>query len=1128
MANFIRNTENFALGDVINQLLPAKTKSMDFLVGYFYFSGMKEIYNNIEGKPMRLLVGLDIDHDLVSKTSEFDFFMTQGTSSREQIRNGFYDSLKALFNNTPYYESEEAQDAFRIYYEKIKDGTLEIRKTKEPCHAKMYIFDHKDELITHTPTGDSELGRVITGSSNLTYNGLKSNGEVNVELRDDDDYRYAKEVFEELWADAVIIADQDHIKDFEDKVMKQIWLDQKPSPYLMYLRVLYEYFHIDKSINIHSPHEISDEFMDLRYQYDAIYEAIKRINTHNGVIVADVVGLGKSIIGSSVAYNLNMQTLIIAPPHLVKQWEDYRVEFKVKAKVMSRGNMEKIRDFYTDHKKANEQWLIIVDEAHKFRNEYINDYALLHQICKGNKVMLLTATPFNNTPSDIYSMVKLFQNPTKSTLQTIDNLGAEFANLIATYKDIRSSQRAHELSAQEVRTAIESVGKRIRDIIEPIVIRRSRTDLDKIPAYRNDLKQQGFSFPKVNDPEILEYDLGGLENLYRATLLKISPREDDLQQMEESENFDAAAYFAVSKQLKNDAPTFQATRYKPMMYMRQEPEIFEKVKKQIEDAGLEWNLFIGTQKNLAAFMRTMLVRRFESSQYAFKISLDSMLVNCQNIKNWVEKRHKVPVFKQGMLPDISSLYESTDDTMGEILNETAEQAIESLKSKGMFELDASYLTEQFMQDLDSDIEILTELKEQWAHVPEKNDPKLNEFIKIIKKQLKEEPNRKIVVFSQFADTVEYLGKRLQEDEENIPVFAYTSGRASEKNKEYIKANFDAGYPEHKQVDVYKVLIATDAISEGYNLHRAGTIFNYDIPYNPTRVIQRVGRINRINKKVFDELYIYNYFPTNIGENETHTREISTLKMAMIHAIMGEDTKYLTHDEELKSFFAKQYADLAAEQESESWDTPYRVILDEMENTPEMKAALELPTRSKVRRLTVEQKSGVLAFAKKGDDYVFKFGENGGDIKDIAPEKAFKILKAEKDETGYDLSEGFMPLFGKVKNSLFVHETESDTEKTKRDALDKVRIIARAGACDSDFVEDLKTAIERDSLSGYSLRAINKLKPSEYAKLPEVVNPQYIQAALQSYDSVSLGTEMLIIAEEMQNINTHPQTEIIFE
>ena len=1125
MANFIRNTENYALADVINQLLPAKTKSMDFLVGFFYFSGMQEIYNNIDGKNMRLLVGLDMEHMLISKTSEYDFFVTKTASSREQIRNDFYASLTQLFNDTPYYESEEAQKAFRIYYEKIKDGTLEIRKTKDPCHAKMYIFDHKNELIISSPNGCSELGRVITGSSNLTFNGLRSNGEINVELRDDDDYRYAKQVFEDLWQQAVVIADKEHIADFEQKVIKKIWLDQTPPPYLLYLRVLYEYFHIDKSTNIHSPHEISSEFMDLRYQYDAIYEAIKRINTHNGVIIADVVGLGKSIIGSTVAFNLNMQTLIIAPPHLVKQWEDYRVEFKVKAKVMSRGNMEAVRNFYIDHKKTNEQWLIIVDEAHKFRNEFIKDYALLHEICKGNKVMLLSATPFNNAPSDIFSMVKLFQNPTKSTLQTVDNLGAEFAALIATYKDIRDKQRTNQISEQEVRLAIETVGKQIRDIIEPIVIRRSRTDLKNIPAYKKDLENQGFSFPIVKDPQILEYNLGSLENLYRATLLKISPREDDLQQMKESDNVDPIAVTSLQKQINAKMPTFKATRYNPMNYIRPEEEIREKVKKQIEEAGIEWNLFIGTQQNLADFMRKLLVRRFESSQEAFKISLESMLQNCLNIRHWVEKRNKVPVFKKGMLPDIASLYDSTDDTMGEIYSETAEAAIETLKARGMFELDADFLNENFMSDLDSDIAILSELKDQWNMVPVDKDPKLQEFIRILNQQISKDPKRKIVVFSQFADTVNYLGKRLED--EGMPVFTYTSERASEKNKEYIKANFDAGYPAYKQADTYKILIATDAISEGYNLHRAGTIINYDVPYNPTRVIQRVGRINRINKKVFDQLYIYNYFPTNIGENETHTKEISTLKMAMIHAIMGEDTKYLTREEELNSFFAKQYAALAAEQEAESWDTPYRVILDEMENTKPMKDALDLPTRTKVRRLTIEHQSGVLAFAKKGNDYVFKFGESGAKVHDIAPKDAFRILQAEPDETGYKLSDNFIPVFNQVKNALFIHEAENDLERARRNALDKVRIIEQARVCDADYLKDLKTAIEHDVLSGFSLRAINRLRPSEYHTLTNIVSPQYLQSALHSYYAVSRGDEMLIIAEELQNMNTHPQTEIDF-
>ena len=198
---------------------------------------------------------------------------------------------------------------------------------------------------------------------------------------------------------------------------------------------------------------------------------------------------------------------------------------------------------------------------------------------------------------------------------------------------------------------------------------------------------------------------------------------------------------------------------------------------------------------------------------------------------------------------------------------------------------------------------------------------MDSFIRIVRKQMNDEPNRKLIVFSEFADTVNYLGEALANA--GLPVMKYTSADASPANKDRIRANFDAGLKPALQKNDFHILVATDAISEGYNLHRAGAIFNYDIPYNPTRVIQRIGRINRINKKVFDELYIYNYFPTDVGEAETRTKEISTLKMAMIHAIMGEDTKALTKEEDLQAYFKDRYRKEFARSEETSWDTPHR-------------------------------------------------------------------------------------------------------------------------------------------------------------------------------------------------------------
>lgn len=1119
--HFLHNDGECSLSSEIARILPSKAKSMDFLVGYFYFSGLKEIYEHIEGKPMRILVGMEMEHDLLLRTTEFDFFAKHSNSSRQESKNKFYASLVELFNKSDYFESDAEAEAFRIYYQKIKEGTLEIRKTKDPCHAKMYIFSYKDEL---TEDGN-DPGTVITGSSNLTYSGLRSNNEINVRFKDKPEYDDAEEIFNSLWNDAIVIADKEHIQDFEDNVIKHVWYDKIPSPYLLYLRVIHEYFHIDNSKHISTPSEITHgEFKDLRYQEDAIRMAIDTINRHNGVIIADVVGLGKSIIGSAVANNLHLRTIVIAPPHLTAQWEDYRTQFGVNARVFSRGNLDKVLDFYNTAKREDEQWLIMIDEAHAYRNEYIRDYAILHEICKGNKVMLLTATPFNNRPADIYAMIKLFQDPTKTTLQTVDNLGKEFTTLIYTYKRISKQQRTHSISKDELKVAINSVAEQIRRIIGPLVIRRSRLDLKKIPQYKKDMDSQNMEFADPQPPQIKDYELGDLEELYRYTLRRISPRPDDLRNISADEDIDEEVLMEQIEQENQefaDEYSFQAARYKPLLYQKEDKK--ESIKKIIEDAGLEYNLFLGSQRNLASFMRTLLVHRFESSQAAFRESLKNMLYYCENIQRWMEKREKIPVFKKGQLPDVKSMYESTSDQVEMIWEEVIESQIEALKARGMFEVPTEYLKDEFFKDLQEDIKLLKDLKDKWDKVPIENDPKLNAFIQILNQQLHDDPNRKIIVFSQFADTVEYLGAKLAE--KGLPVFAYTSKQATTKKKEIIKANFDAGYPDHKQVDEYKILVATDAISEGYNLHRAGTIYNYDIPYNPTRIIQRVGRINRINKKVFDQLFIYNYFPTSIGETETRTKEITTLKMAMIHAIMGEDTQYLTDEEELKNFFVNQYKSLVEEQESESWDTPYRALLHELENTDDMRQALNIPLRSKIRRLTTTADTGIIAFAKKGKDYVFKLATSDGNISDVSPEQGLKIMEAEKDENGHKLSSSFTPLFTQLKQTLFTHEAESEKDKTKRDALDKVRLIVQTGMVDRDYLEDLITAIKHDSISGYSLRQINRLKQKDFATLPDMISREYVNAALRAYDNVSLGTETLIIAEEMQNINTHSQTEL---
>lgn len=1080
-SSFITNKEKF-LSDIINGILP-KTDAVDILVGYFYFSGYMQLSEKLKDKQIRILVGLDADLHITNYIREVEAIRSKFVS-RNAIKEEYYKQFVRLFNDSDFLDTAEKLEQFKMFYGKILDGTLEIRKTLEPCHSKMYLFAYNNMM-----NEDGELpGVLITGSSNLSYQGLKGRLELNARFNDKQDYEEGIRIFDELWDTSVAVVDKDNLDEWNTKVMAHIWYDNIYSPYLMYVRVLKEYFNIPSSDNILTPYDITEgKYSNLRYQTDAVQMALNALNNHNGAIIADVVGLGKSVIASTIARNLRLRTIIVCPPHLYKQWESYRDEFGFTATVFSAGKIEDAVSHYQELAKDGEQFLIIIDEAHRFRNEYTQDYALLHNLCSGNKVLLLTATPFNNQPADIYALIKLFQIPSHSTLKTVENLGASFKDLINKYRTLREEQREGKATEEDVKTEVNDIAKKIRSIISPLVVRRSRLDLQEIPEYANDLKQQDIQLVLPDDPEELEYDLSGFKELYLSTLDRIS----------KSEGGNDAVY------------RFKAARYSPALYIHE--YLKEELAKELEaKTGVKFNLLIGRQTNISSFMRHLLVARFESSVAAFQASLEYMIRSSEHMLKWIGKRNKIPVFKKGNLPDVDAFYESSEDGMQEI-----EELFEKYEAKGFFEIDMKYVKDDFVTDVKADIQLLKNLREQWFGKDNtiKEDPKLDSFIRIIRKQMKDEPNRKLVVFSEFADTVNYLGKALVDA--GLPVMKYTSADATSANKDCIRANFDAGLKSSLQKNEFHILVATDAISEGYNLHRAGAIFNYDIPYNPTRVIQRIGRINRINKKVFDKLYIYNYFPTDVGEAETRTKEISTLKMAMIHAVMGEDTKALTKEEELQAYFKERYRKEFSRSEEASWDTPYRKLLNSLKGTEAYDKAMELPHRARTARSVEKSQKGVLMFGRKGNDFVFKIGNTANVPAMISAEEAISLFEAEKDEQPVDLSHDFDMVYQRVKTSLFCNDVTSRNEKELINASDKIKILIKNQLLPKDYLADLMQVIKADALSGYEIRYINQLAPKDAAKLPLKISVEYLTRIINMQNKADDSEETLILSEELQ-------------
>lgn len=1078
--HFITNQEKL-LSDVVKNILPSSEK-LFFLIGYFYFSGFQELYRHVDDKEIKILVGLDIEHDLANRIREYQIIQ-EVNQARGKIRENYYKSLVEIFNDTDFFDSEEKQDAFRLFLEKMKDGSLEIRKTLQPNHAKLYIFQNKEEFAQN----GEYPGTVITGSSNFTRAGMKGRFEINVLSRDARNYKEAYEIFDVLWRDAITIVDRNNLDDFLYNVVDKIWIDKLPRPFLVYVRVLEEYFSERIKEHIRLPGDITrGRYFDLKYQIDAIKKAIDVIQRHNGVIIADVVGLGKSIIASAVAHNLNVKTIIITPPHLIGQWDDYRYEFDINAKIYSSGKIQQA----LKENNQDEEKLVIIDEAHKYRNELTADYADLHKLCQKNKVMLLSATPFNNRPQDVFSMVKFFQIPSRSTIQTVDNLSFQFRKLIIEYRKIKEAQSAKKESARAIRARVKNVADGIRNILSPLVIRRSRLDLDEIEEYKDDLRRQKIEFPKVNDPAILEYDLGDLGDLYEETLEKIAPEDEEAG--------------------------FIGARYKPTYYIKN----FEKYRKKIaKDMGVDENLLKQSQINLAIFMKRLLVRRFESSMYAFQATLDSIIRQSELMLEWYEKLGRVPVYKKGKLPDLDSLMEATGEDLDEELKDSVlENELKEHIEKGLWFIDAKELKKKFIEDIRKDIKILSEIRKDWFGDGFPEDAKLEQFREEIKGQLEKDPKRKVVVFSEFADTVNYLFENLKND---IRLFKYTGNPkdATRKNKQLIRENFDAGYKDQK--DDFDVLIATDAISEGFNLHRAGTVFNYDIPYNPTRVIQRVGRINRINMKVFNELFIYNFFPTTTGERETRVRQISTLKIAMVHALFGEDTKVLTKDEELQSWFAKQFQEAFRNQDELSPETRFENFIRKLRLSQRelIDEAMNISRRTRIGRTAKKEKTGVIVFGKKGDEFVFKYGGKKGDSIAIGIAEALKLFEAEISEEARKTSKSFDAIYDGIKRKLFSRKTEVSMDKGKTETIQKVEVLKSKVSSKRDYLEDLLYVIrDLDALPDrYAklIRAIDiKSLKEDMKELEKEVPHTYLIDIIEREKKIDEGREVLILSEEL--------------
>ena len=942
--------------------------------------------------------------------------------SHSETKQQFSKEVTQEMENSP--DSKKVEEGVHIFLEWLKSGKLEIKAYPTAnIHAKLYIMTFSES--------DRDAGRVITGSSNFTKSGLLDNFEFNVELKNRSDYEFALTKFNELWADAVDLKDK-----YQETIQTKTWLNNNITPYELYLKFLYEYFQDDlKQAEEIFYKYVPKDFMKLEYQEQAVLNAKKILQEYGGVFISDVVGLGKTYISALLAQQLDGRHLVIAPPMLLDKdspgsWPNIFSGFKEQADFESLGKLDKLLKRGVDKYKN-----VFIDEAHRFRNESNTTYEMLARICRGKRVILVTATPYNNYPKDILSQLKLFQKSKKSTIPNLPNLERFFSHL---EKKLKKLDRKRDYP-EYIRTVKEN-SREIRDkVLKYLMVRRTRSEV--IKYFTRELEKQKLKFPEVVNPEPVFYQL--------------NDQEDKI----------------FTKTIKMIALDFNYSRYTPLLYYRGEITQPEEL----------------AQKNMRKFMKILLVKRLESSFYAFRQSINRFI---HSYEKFLEEFDKGNVY-------VSKKY---INKIFEFLENDNDEAIQKLMDEDKaVKYPSKNFDPKYRGLLEKDLKTLREIQKIWSTVD--RDPKLLQFLDILSFHPILKKN-KLIVFTESKETADYLNENLQK----YKVMKFTGG-SSEYTRRKVIENFDP--KAHSPRDDFRILISTEVLSEGVNLHKSNVVINYDIPWNPTRMMQRVGRINRVDTS-FDKIYTFNFFPSKQSNDLIKLKEAAAAKIHAFITLLGNDARLLTENEEIESYelFNRLTSKEAiiGEEEGQESDLKYlKIIKDIREDHPDLFARIKsLPKKARTARIYKQKTNSLLTYFRKDKLQKFFMAAQKQEPQEIDFITAAKTLEVEEDAKRKKISPDFYDLLGKNKEA-FEFATQEEASEIKltggRDSASQVLKILKAISKDTrKFTEEqedyLKIVIQK-IIEGALPKQTTKILLQELNnELKKTINPLTILAVLQ--------------------------------
>jgi len=956
LPDFIDN-EHYHLSQALDLLLAHEPRA-DFASGYFNLGGYALLKDALSRAPQfRLLLSRE-----------------QGKQGGEFYPAGFRQDLaRSPFN-------AQTRVLAHDLIEFLHRPEVQVRLyAKGFFHGKAYIFENV----------------AIVGSSNFTRAGLTDNTELNAVHKQGYAAQAVREWFERFWEEAI-----DYKQELIALLEESKLVSREYSPYIVFLKSLYELFKDEVTIDLQKGRDLGKSLVNLAdFQEKAFERALRILEKHGGVFIADSVGLGKTWVGKKLlehyGYFQRKKVLVVAPAQLKGMWEAELRSINVAAEVVSmellgRSEFEVERFFDVD--------LLLVDESHNFRNSNQRYYNLQRIMASGKrkKAVFLTATPINNSVFDLYNQLMLFTP-------------SEHAFARAGIPHLRH----YFIRAQQ--------GGDLLDLLEEVMVRRTRQFIKR-------------EYPEAEiDGEPVRFPKRTLKTVYY-----------DL------ESRFPGIYHRAAQLLEG----LSLGVYNVEAYLER-PTVSSRLEARRNEA-------------LIGLIKTMLLKRFESSVASFRKSVRRQIEFHERFRRELEIYGRI--LDSRSFRKLLAASENADEVLGRLPAAEASEFRRSL----------------LLQDIERDLLSLQELLELVEHIEVSDDPKVETLVHL----LREHADKKIVVFSHFSDTIAYLREALRgvyAHEVASRRWAVVDGSVSPAERAKRIARFapqaqNANVSEEEELDL---LLATDVLSEGQNLQDASMLINYDLHWNPTRMVQRAGRIDRL-RSPHDEVFVYNFFPERGLESLLGLLKRLTEKIAAINRNVGLDASILGETIEPKTFNTLE----RIEKEDET-------VADELEAEAELSgefmrsvlaAFLEKVGVERLERMPLGVHSGKKSADRKGVFFHFRVrDQHHWRFYDVERNEVldsrlaiFRLIKSDEHEPRVDADYDIDELLKRAVAELV--ETINDQQalvvetlpKLQRDALARLRSLARHPEIEREHLIPLLKALSARPLPRALLRELKGL------------------------------------------------------